>query len=350
MRFPVCVVLLLSLLGAAGDVPGMTVTRIAQSRADLARYANSHALGDLEAAVADLDGAIDLDDLSGENFTVTRRMLVQAWSTALEAVESAYDPTFDPNDPKNRFPGCMPSPGAGSGLASCPDEINRRWQYYERVSRIGRRAITGLEMSLKLLNSVAPVGYGFDYDALDRILRQSGIGKAQRAEIDQALVESGPHQWRVPMNASDTEVPTVTVERVNASSIALARYTTSHALSDLSQAVDALDEHVDVHTLTASNFDKTWRALAQAWATVIKRIEDAYSPTLSPNSYILVRKLDNRAIAGLVTLLRQFNGECSTCAQSSPELDKLLRQAGLSQGTRARIAAGTARMTPSALP
>jgi hypothetical protein len=348
MRLLLCTVLLISLLGAGSDVPEMTVTRIAQSRADLARYASSHALDDLEAAVADLDGTIDLDDLSGENFTATRRMLVQAWSTALKAVEGAYDPTFDPNDPKNRFPGCMPSPAPAP--VSCPDAVNRRWQYYEQVSRIDRRTAVGLEMSLKLLNSVAPAGYGFDYDALDRILQQSGISKARRAEIDQAFVESDPHQWRVPMNASATEVPAVTVERVNASSIALARYTASHALNDLSRAVDALDEHVDVGALTSSNFDKTWRALAQAWAAVIKRIEDAYSPTLSPNSYILVRKLDNRAIAGFVTLLRQFNGECSTCAQSSPELDKLLQQAGLSQATRARIAAASTRMLPLASP
>ncbi len=44
MRFLVSAVLLLTLLGAGSDVPQMTVTRVAQSRADLARYANSHAI------------------------------------------------------------------------------------------------------------------------------------------------------------------------------------------------------------------------------------------------------------------------------------------------------------------
>ena len=98
------------------------------------------------------------------------------------------------------------------------------------------------------------------------------------------------------------------------------------------------------------NFEKTRDALVQTWGAVIKRIEDAYSPSLSPNSYILVRKLDNRAIGSFVALLRQFNGDCSSCAQSSADLDKLLQQAGLRQATRARIVSGTARMLPLASP
>lgn len=356
-------VLLVGLLGAGGDVPEMTATRVAQSHDDLARYAKSHDLHDLEAAVSDLDGTIDLDSMSAENFTATRRVLVTAWVTAIKVVEGAYDPTFDPKDPKNRFPGCMPPPtpvpsgaplvpqGIDTVVISCPNqaEINRRSSYYFRVSRADRLAITGLEASLKMLNGVAPIGLGFDYEALDQIVRQSAISSAARTEIEQAMVESGPHNVHVPMHTSDHDVPAGTAQTIDASSIALARYSSSHALRDLEQAVDALDKPVDIDSLKW-NFEKTRDALVRAWGTAITRIEESYGPALSPDSYILVRRLDNRAIASLVALLRQFNGDCSSCAQSSADLDKLLQQAGLSQATRTRIVAGTARMLPLASP
>ncbi len=163
------------------------------------------------------------------------------------------------------------------------------------------------------------------------------------------MVNSGPHQYRVPMHASDLEVPATTMEQINASSAALGRYASSQAFSDLSAAVDALDEPVNVDALKI-NFDRTREALVQAWGAVIKRIEDAYDPALSPNSYILVRKLDNRAIGSLVALLRQFNSDCSSCVQPSVDLDKLLEKAGLGQATRARIVFATARMLPLASP
>lgn len=186
MRRLLCALLVPMLLAASSEVPELTVEGVHQSSLDLARYASSRSVDDLRKAITDLDGAIDLDDLSSKNFTASRRMLVQAWAAAFKAVEGAYDPTYDPNDPKNAFTNDAVPPE----LAKQNDEKYQRAEYYWQVRILDEQAMSSLEMSLKVLNAAAPAGAGSDYDALDGIVRQSGISQTRRAAIDKAITES----------------------------------------------------------------------------------------------------------------------------------------------------------------
>ena len=212
-----CVVLLcVTTLGVtnAVTVPRLTATRIGVSASALQRYASSHSLDDLQAAAEALDGTVDLGAVTPSNFTSTRRALVSAYASVIQAAQAAYDPTFNPNDPKNRlfltvpqppgvphgYPGMDPNDIQDPNLrAQYVSAINANkakaadWVHYHRVQRIDDNAMAGLEVTLRLLNSVAPQGVGPDFSALDQVLQNAGISGLRRAKIDAAIYsESSP--------------------------------------------------------------------------------------------------------------------------------------------------------------
>ena len=85
-------------LTSNATVPMATTSRIGVSAAALSRYAQTHALSDLRSAILGLSGTINPYSLTPQNFSATRRSLVQAWAPVIKAIESAYEPGYDPVD------------------------------------------------------------------------------------------------------------------------------------------------------------------------------------------------------------------------------------------------------------
>ena len=83
---------------------------------------------------------------------------------------------------------------------------------------------------------------------------------------------------------SNATVPNATSTRIDLSSQALARFASSHSMSDLRSAVDALDGTIDIGNLTPENFISTRRAIVGAYARVLKAIEQSYDPTFNPSN------------------------------------------------------------------
>jgi hypothetical protein len=194
---------------SASPTNGPTETGIANATQALGRYASSHSVADLEAAVFAMGGTVDLDTLTPANFISRRRELVQAWATIIKAIEQSYDPSFNP---KQRFSCPIPPPPASGQLQPCSDPASisdptARAQYetalanfklqlakarrYQQLVNIEGGAFSGLNMSLKLMSEVAPDGTSPDFAALDSILQQTGLATATRAKID-AMFYAGP--------------------------------------------------------------------------------------------------------------------------------------------------------------
>jgi hypothetical protein len=198
-------------------VPSATAAHVNASSQDLARFRSSHLLNDLRAAVAALDGTVDIHTLTPNNFITTRRTLVQAWTNVLKVIEQAYDPTFNPEDPNNVPFLCPPVPPAGGrimpeGTSSCmnPNDIKdariraayvaavkendakkSRLSYYLEILREDERAMSSLSATLDLLRKIAPEGVGRDFTALDGILQKAGLSQTRRTTID-AMIDGRP--------------------------------------------------------------------------------------------------------------------------------------------------------------
>ncbi|HET6895038.1 MAG TPA: hypothetical protein VFH72_06615, partial [Candidatus Baltobacteraceae bacterium] len=83
---------------------------------------------------------------------------------------------------------------------------------------------------------------------------------------------------------TNATVPNVTSARIDLSSQALVRFTSSHSMSDLRSAVDALDGTIDIGALTPGNFIGTRRTIVGAYARVLKAIEQSYDHTFDPSN------------------------------------------------------------------
>lgn len=195
-----------SFVGAAATA-GQTDAQIAVALQALQRYDSSGSLSDLTSAVSTMDGTVNLDALTPQNFVARRRALVQAWAQILKSIEQSYDPTYNPNDPSNipqpcvtpppdangaRLPGCsnpnvIQDPSARAKYLAAIEankQVTQRWNNYWGLVKLDLRAMRVLQMSLQLLQSVAPDGEGADFTALDAIVQQAGISQARRAKID----------------------------------------------------------------------------------------------------------------------------------------------------------------------
>lgn len=196
---------------SAAPPAGKTEVGIANASQALQRYASSHSVADLNAAVFAMGGTVDLDTLTPANFISRRRELVQAWATIINAIEQSYDPSFNP---KQRFSCPIPPPQPSGQLQPCADPANisdptARAQYeaalgnfklqldkarrYQQLVNIEGGAFSGLNMSLQLMAQVAPDGTSSDFAALDSILQRTGLSAGTRAKIDAMFYPSaGP--------------------------------------------------------------------------------------------------------------------------------------------------------------
>lgn len=182
------------LLGATPTIPATTAARIGVSTSALGRYASTHALSDLQSAILGLSGTIDPYSLTPQNFNATRRTLVQSWAPVIKAVESAYEPGYDPNDPKNVPSFCAPPPVPDQTVCTrAMVEQNSakrlRANHYATVSHLDDLAMGLFEVSVRTLNEIAPAGEGADFSALDGILRNGGISEGRMSKLEAMLYE-----------------------------------------------------------------------------------------------------------------------------------------------------------------
>lgn len=181
-----CLALGLNLFGMApsGATPStdLLATRVPKALQALQHYKSSHSLADIETAVDMLDGTIDIGTLTPQNFVGRRRTIVQAWAEALKVIEQSYDPTFDPNDPKNFFEvGCLPLTVEASerppAIVCNAHDVQQltlqertayaealqanaakhnRYNHYNQLVTLDLHAMSSLEASLDLLRDVSP--------------------------------------------------------------------------------------------------------------------------------------------------------------------------------------------------
>ncbi len=160
-----------------------------------------------------MDGSVDVQLLTPNNFIATRRSFVQGWANVLAVIEKAYEPGYDPLDPKNRPQGCIipPREPDGRSLPPCTDPKNiqdtkAREQYvaaiqadklktkreyrYNRITRLDERAMSMLRLELGVFRDIAPEGVSADYAAIDSILQRAGLSSARRSKIDGYLYDS----------------------------------------------------------------------------------------------------------------------------------------------------------------
>lgn len=176
--------------------------RINAALGKLAEFRRSGALGDLETAIYAMQSSLDIDLFRFDTFVAQRRTFVNGWAQLLRALESSYDPTFDP---KNRLPCPPPPPYNGMLPWNCDPKLaagpqspsvrikeiqdlqrfQARFQRYDSIQRLDAMAMTSLRMSLDLIRKIAPNGTPSDFSALDATLRSSGISDARRKTIDQ---------------------------------------------------------------------------------------------------------------------------------------------------------------------
>ncbi len=196
---------------AAAEV--LTSTHVNSSAQALQRYETSHSLDDLETATAAMEGSVDVQALTPDNFIATRRSFVQGYANVLAAIEKAYEPGYDPLDPKNRPHGCIipPPEPDGRSLHPCtdPKEIHdtkarelyvaaikadrvktKRAYRYNRIARLDERAMSVLKVELGVFREIAPEGISPDYAAIDSILQSAGLSSARRSKIDAMLYDT----------------------------------------------------------------------------------------------------------------------------------------------------------------
>ncbi len=98
-----------------GAFEAITSAHVNSSAQALKRYRASHSLVDLETATVAMDGSVDVESLTPDKFIATRRTFVQGYANVLAAIEQAYEPGYDPLDPKNRPEGCVTPPRQPDG-------------------------------------------------------------------------------------------------------------------------------------------------------------------------------------------------------------------------------------------
>ncbi|MGA7747667.1 MAG: hypothetical protein WCA52_11740, partial [Candidatus Aquilonibacter sp.] len=77
-------------------------TQVTTAMRELQSFNSTHSLSTLGTAIDTLGRAADLHAIAPEDFVTSRRSLMQAWARILQTIEQSYDPTYDPNDPRQR--------------------------------------------------------------------------------------------------------------------------------------------------------------------------------------------------------------------------------------------------------
>jgi len=162
-------------------------------------YTFSRSFADLRSAIDEMERAANLSGLRPETWVVQRRTFVRGWAQLLAAIEQSHDPTYDPNDPKDRPIMNLPEPQsfpdnpktqawAAVAIAANPKKLARAY-YYHDLQIIDMRAQATMKAALDLWRRVEPNGTPADFEALDAILQQAGLSTARRTKIDAMFYE-----------------------------------------------------------------------------------------------------------------------------------------------------------------
>jgi hypothetical protein len=197
LRGPTLIVARISTIQLATTIEG----RVENALGKLEVYRRSRSLDDLQTAIYAMQSSLDIDLLTADTFTLQRRTFVSGWAQVLRAIESAYDPKFDPDKrlpcPLPRFYngflplGCDPKlihePKNDSVRNKEMEDLDRYrvgYEYYSKVKRLDDMAMSTLDSSLRLLRRIAPNGTSEDSSALDTTLRSAGLTDTRRQKID----------------------------------------------------------------------------------------------------------------------------------------------------------------------
>ncbi|HEY0395113.1 MAG TPA: hypothetical protein VGD01_11525 [Candidatus Elarobacter sp.] len=168
-------------------------------------FSRTHSTEDLRTAVFEMLAAGNLNGLKPSTFVAQRRTLIRGWAELFKAIDDAYDPTYDPDDPKNLPARNLPDPRdipdqklraeIAAEVAANPQKIARRAHYFD-LYRVDMLAQNSLKMQWDQLRRVEPDGTDADFAALDRILQQTALNTARRTKINAMFYARGvgaPH-------------------------------------------------------------------------------------------------------------------------------------------------------------
>ncbi|HTU69312.1 MAG TPA: hypothetical protein VMF11_03240 [Candidatus Baltobacteraceae bacterium] len=72
-------------------------------------------------------------------------------------------------------------------------------------------------------------------------------------------------------------------QRVSSSMQDLQRFKAEHSFSDLENAINTLYSFGDIRSIAPANYVARRRSLVEAWAQILKTIEESYDPTYNPH-------------------------------------------------------------------
>ncbi len=189
---------------STAPAPDYTNARISSSMQGVQRFYASRSPEELQVAIGTLSSAVDMQGVRPQEYVNHRRILLQAWSQVFKAIDTFYDPNFDPNNPENIPQTCLVPPRESSGrqLASCADprdvqdltaraayvealqanaQKTKRWNFQGALRYLIRDAMVSLQMQLDLFRKAKTPE---DSAQLDVILRQAGLSTATLKKIE----------------------------------------------------------------------------------------------------------------------------------------------------------------------
>lgn len=114
------------------------------------------------------------------------------------------------------------------------------------------------------------------------MLQVQPTGKRCRAHRVTVLFLAVAMVWGTAASAALTDDQTDA--RIASALQGLQRFHSSHSLDDLKASVGALTSAVDMPTIKPENYVARRRAVVRAWAQVLGAIERSYDPTFDPNN------------------------------------------------------------------
>jgi len=162
---------------------------------ELRDFNSTHSLSTLRTAIGTMYSSINTQTIAPQDLVTIRRSRMQAWAKILQAIEQSYDPTYNPNDPRQMpvdcvactFPQGRPTADQQAAYEAAVQANNAkeaRVQHYLQVQRLDDRAMASIHAELWLFEMA---GAPPDYAALDAIFRQAGLSAARVSKIDTML-------------------------------------------------------------------------------------------------------------------------------------------------------------------
>jgi hypothetical protein len=166
--------------------------------ASIAQFKSTHALAAIRSAIDEL-AQFDNRSETKASCILSRRRAIEAWAGVVSALQSAKDPTFDPNDITQRPSSTVDVPGHGYPSGTDPADIadpklraeyeqlvaantakTRRVNYQAELRNLYREAMARTSVALHNVNSTCPN----DEQALRGILHRSGLTDGQIEKLN----------------------------------------------------------------------------------------------------------------------------------------------------------------------